>query len=75
MIRNVAFATNGSIDIASKFDGSEVVIPLTFDKVTGLENVANWSVSVEGAPNAKYKVSVKGDRICVTKPAFVIVIK
>lgn len=75
MIRNVSFATSGSIDIASKFDGSEVVIPLTFDNVTGLENVANWSVSVEGAPNAKYKVSVKGDRICVTKPAFVIVIK
>ena len=75
MIRNVSFATNGSIDIASKFDGSEVVVPLTFDNVNGLENVANWSVSVGGVPNAKHKVSVKGGRICVTKPAFVVVIR
>ena len=75
MIRNVSFATNGSIDIASKFDGSEVVVPLTFDNVNGLENVANWSVSVGGVPNVKHKVSVKGGRICVTKPAFVVVIR
>jgi hypothetical protein len=75
MIRNVSFATNGSIDIASEFDGSEVVVPLTFENVTGLENVANWSVSVCGVPNVKHKVSVKGGRICVTKPAFVVVIR
>ena len=74
-IRNVAFTENGSIDVASKFDGGEAVIPLTFENVAGLENVANWSVSVAGNPNMKYKVSVRGGKICVTKPGFVVTFK
>ena len=69
-IDGFAFAANGTLDIASWTESGE--LPGTYVNCEGLANVANWSVTFDGAArpnrtvvveNGKLKVLVRGTAI------------
>ena len=47
-------------------------LPGTYANCSGLENIAGWTLKIDGTPNAKCKVSVRNGRLYFSRPGFVI---
>ena len=62
-IDGFAFAANGTLDIASWTESGE--LPGTYVNCEGLANVANWSVTFDGAARANRTVIVENGKLKV----------
>ena len=55
-IRGATFGANGTIDMTDVSDPLAAVAGMTFTDVRGLENLANWSLLVNGRPVFGYRL-------------------
>ena len=70
-IDGFTFTENGTIDVTNPPDSSSF-LPGTYVNCSGLENIAGWTLKVNGAPNAKCKVSVRNGKLFFWRPGFII---
>lgn len=72
-IEGFAFAATGMVDVLG--DGADDVLPIVFENCAGIENLANWSVRVNGKLKGGRKIVVKDGRLFILKPGLTIVIR
>ena len=70
-IDGFTFAENGTIDVTNPPDSSSF-LPGTYVNCSGLENIGGWALKVNGAQNAKCKVSVRDGKLYFARPGFVL---
>ena len=71
---NITFAENGTVDIMNlPGDGAEFAPVLT--NCEGFSNVEGWSLTKDGVPITRIKMSVSGGRIRIITKGTVIVVK
>ena len=72
----VTFAQNGTLDVV--FSGeqpSKAELPGTYVNCEGMENLAGWSVKVNGDKSHKYRVNVLNGKIIVVMRGLSVVIR
>ena len=73
---NLKFAASGTLDVLTDKPLRNVLLSATYENCTGLENVADWSVSVNGVAKPGYTLSVTDDgKIGVTAPGILLIVK
>lgn len=70
-IDGFTFAENGTIDVTNPPENSSF-LPGAYSNCSGLENIGGWALNVNGAPNAKCKVSVRNGKLYFARPGFVL---
>jgi autotransporter-associated beta strand protein len=75
-ISNFAFAENGVINVlnAPKASG-DVELPGTYENVTGLHNIADWDLYVDGVETAKHQVREVNGKLRLSRLAFRIIVR
>jgi len=72
-----SFANSGTLSV-SDFDmktRDNVVLPGSFDGATGLDNIANWSLVLNGQPVRGRSISVKDGKITISRLGFAIIVR
>lgn len=73
-LRNVTFADDTTLYVENiAKETSSAVLNMTYENVSGLENVADWPVSVNGR-TGRYTASLKNGQITVTKTGALMII-
>ncbi len=57
-IEGFTFAPDGTLEIENVPESDKTEIPVLFLNVTGLENLTNWNLEVNGKPHSSKKVSI-----------------
>lgn len=75
-VRGFAFAQTGTLQVTG-YDMSSGApkIPMLFENCTGLGNLSNWSLVLNGAVCGTHRVKVAEDGIVIVPPGFVITIR
>lgn len=70
-----AFAETGTLNVLNpKRDGS--FLPGTFENCTGLENLVNWSVKLDGTAKPAYKIEVTADgKVRLVSPGMLLILR
>jgi hypothetical protein len=74
VMRNLSFSANGEIDVLNHSDGMRF-LPGTYEDCEGLENLENYSLSMNGVPYRRGHVKVLDGKVAVLKPGFVVFVK
>jgi autotransporter-associated beta strand protein len=74
VMRNLSFSANGEIDVLNHSDGLRF-LPGTYEDCEGLENLENYSLSMNGVPYRRGHVKVLDGKVAVLKPGFVVFVK
>ena len=69
-IRGFAFAAQGTLNITG--EGSLAPLPGVYENCTGLENLANWSLTREGSPVRRGRIVVRDGAVSVLVPGMVM---
>ena len=75
---NCKFAEgNGFVDIVNADEaGVEIDFGWTFNGCTGVANIAQWGVKVDGVDSVRYSLAIKdGNRVVAVRPAMRIIIR
>ena len=77
-IANMVLPEKGTLDIVNmpSFLG-KAEIPVTFENVEGLDNIAGWTLRVNGVvkPVSRMRANASADRIRLTKAGVVILVR
>ncbi len=75
-VRGFSFAPVGVLDVTgiSSFSG-RLDVPFTFENCNGLENVAKWTLKLDGAPTAKYRAFVSPTGVSIVSRGVIIVFR
>lgn len=74
-ISGFAFAEEGVLNVENCQTGGTVVLPGTYENVTGLSNLANWTVFVNGKEAPRRKASVSGGTVTLSGTGMVIMVQ
>ena len=70
-IDGFAFAENGTIDVIDAPRESSF-LPGTYENCSGLENIAGWTLKIDGAVNSRCMVRARDGKLFFTRPGFII---
>ena len=77
-IANMVLPANGTLNIVNmpSFSGN-AEIPVVFENVEGLDNIAGWTLRVNGAvkPVSRMRANASADKILLTKCGVIIIVK
>ena len=73
-IRGAAFAANGSIRIKG-YSREKLSIPFDLSGSTDVENLADWSVTVDGKTSAGYRVCYAAGKLSVYPPGALLIVR
>ena len=73
-IDGFAFAASGTLDVVNYTRDTDV-LPATFTNVTGLENLENWTLRIDGTPKPRYAISVSGGKVRIFRPGMAFVFR
>ena len=71
LIEGFTFAAEGTLTLTTPPSGDRR-LPVSFVRVTGLNNLRNWSVVFGGRPHGSYRIIVEGDRVRVATRGIVV---
>ncbi|MBQ3341075.1 MAG: autotransporter-associated beta strand repeat-containing protein [Kiritimatiellae bacterium] len=71
-----SFAESGMLNAVGVPDGSQPIeLPFEFANATGVDNIANWSVRINGRSRRGWKIERRGDKFLLVPPGAVIIVK
>ena len=70
-IDGFTFAENGTIDVIDA-PREPTFLSGTYVNCSGLENIAGWTLKIDGTVNAKCKVGVRDGKLYFTRPGFIV---
>ena len=73
-LSGVAFAETGTVDITNLSD-DEAVVAADFSGAEGYENLANWTVRINGVATHRYKLRVTDSSIRLERNGFSLIIR
>ncbi len=75
-IDGFSFTKGGTLSVANLPDGDRVALPGRFENAKGLENLADWSLSISGGRNsAAYTVAVRDGRVLINRRGLMVIIR
>ena len=75
-IDGFTFAKDGMLNVTNLPYGDCVALPGKFENVKGLENLADWSLSISGGRNSSaYTVAVKDGRVFVNRRGLTVIMR
>ena len=74
-IKGFTFASSGVLSLSSAPSGAAVDVPMVFEDVKGLENIANWQVSFDGKMRSGYCIDVADGRLRVRRRGFALLVR
>lgn len=75
-IDGFTFAKDGMLSVTNLPYGDCVALPGKFENVKGLENLADWSLSISGGRNSSaYTVAVKDGRVFVNRRGLTVIMR
>lgn len=74
--RGFSIGEIGTLDFDGMAAGASVVtLPATFDGVTGLDNLASWSVSLNGTAKPGYSIRIVDGQVTVMKSGLMLLVR
>ena len=71
-----SFAESGTLNAVGVSGGSQPIeLPFEFTNATGVDNIANWGVRINGSVKRGWKISRKGDKFVLEPPGMVIIVE
>ena len=75
-VRGFAFVETGTLHVTEyDMSSSALKIPMLFENCTGLDNLSNWSLVVNGAVCRTYRVRAMSDGVVILPPGLMIFIR
>ena len=75
-LSNFVFAATGSLDVVHPQKGGTFTLPGTYVSCSGIENVADWAVSIGGVAKPHYQLTVSPDgKISVVPPGTLLIVR
>ena len=75
-IDGFTFSKDGMLSVTNLPYGDCVALPGKFENVKGLENLADWSLSISGGKNSSaYTVAVKDGRVFINRRGLTIILR
>ena len=74
-IQGFTLAPEGELNIKNLPTGSSNVLPQFLSGATGISNLENWCVALDGKPSAKVRLHVSGSVVSVMRPGFIIIMQ
>ena len=75
-VRGFAFAETGTLYVTGfETSSANLKIPMQFEDCTGLDNVSNWNLVVNGVARPNYRVKVSSDGVAVVTQGLVILFR
>lgn len=69
-LEGIALAANGKLSVAGEFGAGVTELPLVFSNVTGLANLADWTLKVNDHASSAYRATVQHGKLCLVKKGF-----
>lgn len=73
-IRNFAFAEAGTLTVPGKISGS-IDLPITFDGCTGVDNLTDWTLSVNGKIATNKHIVVRNGKVSVVSDGIMLIVR
>ena len=73
-ISGFEFAANGTVSVENVTDDTRE-LPLTVSGSTTFENVADWSLTVNGKAKPGWSISAKGGKLTLLRPGIVLIVR
>jgi len=75
-VRGFAFASSGVLDVKGlpQFVG-RLDVPFAFDGCTGLGNVSNWTIKIDGVPTEKYIAYLSSSGVAIIARGMTVIFK
>jgi hypothetical protein len=75
MIDGFSFSTTGMLTVTNMPKMGSATLPVDFRNCTGLDNVANWCLTVDGRISSKISAVVRNGKIAIMKKGLAVVVK
>jgi hypothetical protein len=74
LIDGFSFAKNGTLDVTEVEKSGRVELPGVYTNVSGFNNIASWSLTVDGE-STKRKITIEGDTIVLVNPGMRVILR
>ena len=75
-VRGFAFSETGTLHVTGyDMSSGALKIPMLFENCTGLGNLSNWSLVVNGAVCRTYRVKAMPDGVVIVPPGLTIIVR